>query len=160
MHEQPGFKPLISYFQISDSDSCAQAIRTGGYAAAISAGLTALVGVLGLFVKKPDFPLGIYLDPWIIVDAVFASTMAFFIFRKSRFAATIMFVYFIASKIIIFLQLSEIRSSPSSSPSSSPTSLLLQIFLGIVYFNTMRATYLWHGLYRKGASTNTPSSTG
>jgi hypothetical protein len=156
MHKQPGFKPLISYFQISDSDSCAQAIRTGGYAAAISAGLTALAGVLGLFVKMPDSPLGIFLDPWIIIDAVLAATLAYFIFRKSRFAATIMFVYFIASKIIIFIELSEIRSSPGS----SPTNPLLLIFLGVAYFNAMRATYLWHRLYRKGASTKTPSGSG
>jgi hypothetical protein len=156
MRNQPGFKPITSYFQISDKDSCAQAIRTGGYAAAISAGLTALVGVLGLLVKIPDSSLGIFLDPWIIVDAVFAAILASFIFRKSRFAATIMFMYFIASKIIIFLQLSEMRSDPRS----GPTNPLLLIFLGIAYFNAMRATYLWHRLYRKGASMSTPSSSG
>jgi Na+/H+ antiporter NhaA len=156
MRDQPGFKPLVSYFQISDKDSCAQAIRTGGYAAAISAGLTALVGVLGLFVKMPDSPLGIFLDPWVIIDAVFAAILAYFVFRKSRFAATILFIYFIASKILILIELSEI----SSSPRSSPTNPLLLIFLGIAYFNAMRATYIWHRLYREGASTNTPSSFG
>ena len=55
-------------------------------------------------VQSDDAVLHSLLDPWSMVDVVLIVVLAAFIFRKSRVASTLMFVYFVASKL---LQLAE-----------------------------------------------------
>lgn len=126
--------------RINDRASCEQAIRNGGIAALVSAGLTAIFAIAGFFVREPDEKLAAITDPWMLVDVVLILVVATFIFRKSRIAATFMFVYFVGSKI---LQLIE---SPSAS-----AGMIVAVFFALYFFTAMRGTYLWHSKYRHEA---------
>lgn len=120
--------------RITDRESCENAIRNGGVAALVSAGLTAVVAIAGFFVRPEDEKLKSLLDPWSLVDVALIVTLAIFIFRKSRVASTVMFVYFVASKI---LQLMEGFSA----------GMIVAVFFALYFFTAMRGTYLWHSKY-------------
>jgi hypothetical protein len=96
------------------------------------------VGVIvGFFVKSDDAVLHSLLDPWSMVDVVLIVVLAAFIFRKSRVASTLMFVYFVASKL---LQLAE--------GAGASAGMIVAVFFALYFFTAMRATYLWHSKYR------------
>ncbi len=129
-------KSFFSSFEITDRESCEKAIRNGGVAARISAGITAIFGLLGFFIQSSDANLSYMLDPWILLDVIFVVVLAIFIFRKSRVASTLLLVYFSVSKVIMWIDLGALRG----------------IFLSIVFFlyflTAMRGTYAWHSKYR------------
>jgi hypothetical protein len=129
-------KNFFSSFQITDRESCEKAIRNGGIAALISAGVTAIFGLLGFFVQAPDANLGYMLDPWILLDVVFVVVLAVFVFRKSRIASTLLLVYFIFSKVIMWMDL------------GAPRGIFLSIIFFLFYLTAMRGTYVWHSKYR------------
>ena len=58
--------------------------------------------------------------------------LSIFIFNKSRIASTLMVIYFVASRVIIWTAL--------GSPRGLPIAL---VFLAI-YINAMRGTFRWH----------------
>ena len=75
------------------------------------------------------------LDPWILADVVLMVILAFFIFRKSRVAATLLLIYFIASKVLMWVEM------------GSPKGILVSIIFFLYYLTAMRGTYLWHTKY-------------
>lgn len=77
-----------------------KAIKAGAIAACISLGMTAIFMAISL--SSVDAGLGPALDGgWVLlIDLALMAALAFFMFRKSRIAATIMFLYFLASKAI------------------------------------------------------------
>lgn len=132
-------KPKRSFFggfRIRDRESCARAIKNGGIAGLISAGLTGTLAAIGLFTKSSDNLFNNFLDPWSLVDAVFIATLAYFVFRKSRVASTLLVVYFVIAKAVTWIAYGKVIGLPGS------------IIFFLFYFTAMRATYRWHKLYK------------
>jgi hypothetical protein len=110
----------------------------------IVAGITGSLPVFYLIIEsllrtKPPETLDPFFSPWLLLDAALVSILAFFVFRKSRLASTFLFTYFIASKVI--------QTTTSGTVPSGMGGVLLAI-VGLLLFTAMRATYVWHRLYR------------
>jgi hypothetical protein len=126
----------MDQFSIADRSSCEKAIRNGGIAAMVSAGLTALLATVGIFTTSNNPTLSYYLDPWSLVDAALIVVLGIFIFRKSRTAATLMLAYFVVSKGIQWYDMGK------------PSGTIMSILFFMFYFSAMRATYAWHKTYK------------
>jgi hypothetical protein len=129
-------KNFFSSFEITDRESCEKAIRNGGVAALISAGITAIFGILGFFIQSADANLSYMLDPWILVDVIFVVVLAIFIFRKSRVASTLLLAYFTVSKVIMWIDI------------GAPRGIILSVIFFLYFLTAMRGTYAWHSEYR------------
>jgi hypothetical protein len=136
MNSKPGKKGFFDAFKIEDKESCAKAIKNGGIAAMISAGISALFGIAGFFTSSDDQELKYVLDPWILVDVVLIVVLGIFVFRKSRVASTLLFIYYTAGKCFQWYELGK------------PSGLLMAMIFVLYYFTAMRGTYLWHSKYR------------
>ncbi|QIQ22300.1 hypothetical protein [Zophobihabitans entericus] len=110
-----------SFFQLNTKKTCQQAITVGWIAAVISCLLTLAVAMA--------------LSPYFYVDVVLLAVLAFFVYKKSRVASTILVVYFVASKL---LQISW---------GISPGQLIFALLFIFCYVQAMRATYIWHKNY-------------
>jgi hypothetical protein len=130
---------LLRDFKIDSPESCAKAIRNGGIAAFVSAGVTALFGIASFFTDSTDQDIRYFLDPWILADAVFLVVLGFFILRKSRVAATLLMVYFVGSKLLMWYELGK------------PAGLFMSVIFFLFYLTALRGTYLWHSKYRSMA---------
>ena len=133
-------KSFFNSFEINDRESCAKAIKNGGIAAMISAAITTLFGIAGLFTNSDNKELKYFLDPWILVDGLLIVVLGFFIFRKSRVAATLLVIYFVGSKALTWYELGK------------TTGLLMSIVFFLYYFTAMRGTYIWHSSYSNASS--------
>lgn len=129
-------KPFWGSFSITDQESCAKAIKSGGIAAMISAAITAAFAIAAFFTTSSDKSLNYFLDPWLFVDVVLIVAMGIFIFRKSRVAATLMVIYFTGSKLLMWAEMGEAKGL-----------FMTMIFL-FFYVTAMRGTYIWHSKYR------------
>ncbi len=125
-----------SVFVLGTQKACEKAIKYGWIAATVSAVFTLILAVLGFFIHSDNQILQYALDPWLLVDVVLIAVLAFFVFKKSRTAATILLIYFILSKIMEWMD----------THSFSGGGIAL-IFI-LIYFNAMRATYIWHSRYK------------
>lgn len=123
-------------FKVDDRESCAKAIKNGGIAAMISAAISGVFGVVGFFTTSSNKYLNYFLDPWILADVILIVVLGIFIFRKSRVAATLMVLYFVASKLFMWAEIGE------------PKGLLMSIIFLLFYVTAMRGTYVWHSKYR------------
>lgn len=88
-------------------DEAIKAIRNGAIAACISAGFT-LVFVLYAVFSNSSGTLQIFNDPTNFFDILLVFGCAFGVYKKSRFAAILLFVYFIVCKIIIGIELGKV----------------------------------------------------
>ena len=123
-------------FELKDQRSCEKAIKSGGIVALISAAITLAFALFSFFTTSENKSIQYLLDPWILIDVVLIIILAIFIFKKSRTAATLLLIYFIAGKAMMWYELGELRGLGIS-----------LIFLAF-YFNAMRATYIWHSKYK------------
>ncbi len=114
-------------------DDIAKDIRNGWIAACISGVLTLIVTVIAMSGTEIQS-----FNAWSLLDVVFIFGLAFGIYKKSRAAATVMLIYFIISKIILFID------------AGKPTGILMAIIFGYYYAKAMAATYKWHSI-RKAA---------
>lgn len=129
-------------FRLHDRYSCEKAIRNGGVAALISAAVTSIFAAAGFFINSTDTALAYLMDPGLAVDAALILTLGILVFRKSRTASTLLVVYFVASKLLLWYDLGKVQG------------LLLSIVFFLYYVTAMRATYIWHSSYRDaGAAT-------
>jgi hypothetical protein len=126
--------------RITDRTSCEQAIRNGGVAALVVAGLTAIAAIAGFFVDTSNERLSSALDPWALVDVVLILVLAVFIFRKSRVASTLMLAYYVVSKLLQVMD------------GSVGFGLVVAVFFVLWFVTAMRGTYLWHSKYRHETS--------
>lgn len=80
-----------------------KATRNGAIAACISAAMTLLVVLLAISI---DFggKLALWNDPLNILDVFLILACAYGMYRKSRVASIVIFVYFIAAKVIIAIE--------------------------------------------------------
>ena len=123
-------------FRMEDRASCERAIRNGGIAGLISAGLTAAFAIAGLFVQETGTAVDYILDPWMLIDVVLIVVLALFVFRKSRVAATSLLIYFGISKVIMWM---EMGKAPG---------LFMTLIFFYFYANAMRGTYKWHASFK------------
>ena len=128
---------FLDSFRIEDRESCEQAIKYGGIAGLVSAGITGLFAVGGLFMRPDDETLAYVMDPFSLADVVLMVVLAFFVFRRSRVASTLLFVYFLASKLLIWAE------------TGMMTGFVVTLLFFALYGNAMRGTYLWHARYRE-----------
>ena len=135
---------FIDSFRINDLESCEKAIRNGGIAAMISAGITAIFAVAGFFTSSSNKDLAYLLDPWMTVDVVLIIVLGVFVFRKSRVASTLLVLYFAVSKAIMWYDMGKAQG------------LLLSIIFFLYYFTAMRGTYIWYASYRDAPATTVP----
>lgn len=133
---------VLDNFRIHGRASCAKAIRNGWVAAMVSASLTALLAGVGLFKQPSDAKLDYFLDPWLFVDVGLLLVFAFFVYRKSRVASTILVIYFLAGRILLISELGAAASSGT----------LLAIVFFLFYVTAMRGTYIGHRAYRTPAA--------
>ncbi|HQR20385.1 MAG TPA: zinc ribbon domain-containing protein [Burkholderiaceae bacterium] len=125
---------------MEDRASCEKAIRNGAFAAMISAVLAAGFGLAGFFTSSTNATLNYLLDPWILLDVVLLVVLAVFVLRKSRVAATLLVVYFVAAKLMMWAELGK------------ATGLPMTIIFLYFYANAMRGTFKWHTQYSPAAS--------
>jgi len=105
-------------------------IKTGWVAAIISGVMTLGMMLLALNTEAMEG------DIWTSVDVVLILLLAFGIYKKSRFAATFMFIYFLFSKILIIVE------------TGRPSGLIVSILFLYFYFRAMVGTYQYHKLMR------------
>jgi len=135
-----GRTSFLAGFEIRDRVSCERAIRNGGLAGLISAAMTGLFAVAGLFVRSADPRMRYVMDPWSLVDVALIAVLAGYVFRKSRVASTLLVVYFALNKIVMWIDLG-----------TSGAGLIMPIVFMLYYVTAMRGTYLWHSKYRNAS---------
>lgn len=131
-------KSFMDSFSINDRDSCEKAIKNGGIAAMISAGITAAFAAMSFFTSSSNKDLSYFLDPFLFFDVVPIILMGIFVFRKSRVASTLLVIYFVLGKAIMWIDLGKVQG------------LFLSIIFLSYYVNAMRGTYIWRSTYRDG----------
>lgn len=106
-------------------------IRNGWVAAIISGVMT--LAAVGLVLTMGT---GGTFDAWNLLDVVLIFFLAFWIYRRSRIAATTMFVYFLASKIMVIAE------------TGQPSGVLVGLIFLYFYFQAMVGTFQYHKLRR------------
>jgi len=145
MKEDKNHTSFQDRFKMDTQELCEAAIRQGWITALVSMGITLLFSSIGFFTQSDNETPNYFLEPWLLIDVVLMAVMAFFIYKKSRTAATLMFVYFVTSKLVQWYDLGNVQGLP-----------LAMIFM-YFYFNAMRGTFIWHSKYNKQqASPNHP----
>ena len=115
-------------------DAIAKKIK-GGWIAAIVSGVITLAMVL-LVVYSGSKSAGNVVDLWNSLDVVFIFILAYGMYKKSRIAASIMFIYFLASKILIIAE------------TGQPNGVLLSLMFLYYFFQAMVGTFQYHKLVR------------
>ncbi len=80
-----------------------KATKNGAVAACISGVLTLGVFLIAIFTNAKG-EIGLWNDPFVIFDVFLIFACAYGIYKKSRFAAVLLFCYFIFSKIVIGIE--------------------------------------------------------
>lgn len=102
-------------------------IRNGAIFALIVCGLTLALVLYTLYFTEDD-PYA----AWNLIDVGLIAALAFGIWRKSRIAATVMFVYYVGSKIIDVVD------------TRNPSGILISIAFAYYLYKAMLATYRYH----------------
>jgi hypothetical protein len=90
-----------------------------------------MTAIMALMTLSTDF--GIF-DEWLFVDVVFLIVLAFGIYKKSRTAATVMFIYFVAGKIYLTVE------------TGAFSGLIIGAIFAFFYFRAMMACFTYHKL--------------
>ena len=96
-----------------------------------------IIGVLTLFVTLV-FTFGVHIpgldvDLWYLVDVVVIFALTFGVYKKNRVCAVLMFVYFVGSKVLMWVE--------SGNVSGLPTAALF----GYFFFQGILGTFAYHG---------------
>jgi hypothetical protein len=103
-------------------------IRNGWIAACISGCMTLMLALISIF---SDLTLSH--DAWSLIDVTLTFGLAVGIFYRSRVASTITFIYFLLSKIVIYIQLGQLTGW-----------FIITIIFFYIYGKAMIATYKVH----------------
>ncbi len=117
-----------------DRQEAVKATNQGAIAALVSGSLTLLIMLIAMGTDSSDDSLGYFNDIWLLFDIFIIFLLAFFIWRKSRVAAVLMFVYFLASKIIIGLETGKVSG------------LFISALFLWFFFQATRGAFAWHKL--------------
>ena len=122
-----------------------KATRNGAIAAIISAVITVVVVLIAMNADA-DGKLAIWNDPSNFLDVLLVVACAYGMYRKSRGAAVIIFIYFIVSKIIIALE--------TQIYSGFGTALLFLYFYG----KAIQGSFVYHRLEKNDNPDYKPAS--
>lgn len=100
-------------------------IRNAFYAGIFSGSITLLFVLIAL----AGSPMA-GISAWAFLDVVLIYGLAFGIYKKSRTAATVMFVYFVASKIYMM--------------GSGMSGMVMAVVFGVFYFQGILGTFAYH----------------
>ncbi|MCD9087511.1 hypothetical protein [Stenotrophomonas sp. SY1] len=109
-------------------------IRHGWITACVSGALT-LLATLAAVVSQSRSENAVF-SGWNMIDVALIAALAFGIHKRSRTAATIMFLYFALSKILVVMT------------TGQPTGLVFGLVFLFFYFRAMTATYRYHRFLR------------
>src|SRR5438067_11113003 len=128
-----------------ERDASLTKIKNAARAAAIVAGVTLSVVILGLAGLTVFSSLG--LNAWALADVALAAGLGYGIYRKSRICAVIMFVYFVGSKILLWSK-------------QRPQGIPLALVLGYFLFQGIQGTFAYHRLAEPTADELARGATG
>lgn len=103
-------------------------IRYGWIAATVSGVFTLAITLVAMAAGSRHS----LFNAWNLVDVALIAGLGYGIYRKSRTAATLMFAYFLLSKILVIVE------------TGKPNGLVLGIIFLIFYFRAMTATFRYH----------------
>ena len=132
METNPYQPPVVAQVAEVHSDDVPHEVLKkikNGFVAAMFSGLMTL-GVTLFFVFS-DSASEIF-DAWNFIDVGLIFLLAFGIYRKSRAAATFMFLYFLASKIWLMIL------------TGAPQGLIISLIFLYFYFQAMVGTFQYH----------------
>ncbi|WP_299022758.1 hypothetical protein [uncultured Photobacterium sp.] len=113
-----------------------KAAKNGSVAACISAIMTIIV-VMAAINSDSNGKLALWNDPANFIDVVLILVCALGMYKKSRVAAIVIFVYFISAKIIIAIELQKI------------TGLIMGLVFLYFYGKAIQGTFVYHKLEKK-----------
>lgn len=119
-----------------DNKKAEKNIRNGWIAGSISGGLTLIASLIGAFNEQFQAQFGA--DEWMLIDVFIIAVLTYGIYQKNRFAALIMLIYFVISKIYIFME------------TQRPNGLFIGIIFTIIYVKATQAAFELHK-HRKAA---------
>jgi len=125
--------PLSLKDQIEAAEN---AIRGGFIACLISLGITLIVTILG---ATGSLDMGFGTDWTMLIDVGLIAIFAIGIWFKSRTAATLMFLYFLASKIILLM-------------AGQFNGIIMGVIFLYFYGRAMIGSFRYHDLVKKGAT--------
>lgn len=115
-------------------DTITAPIRHGWITACVSCALTLVATLAAMASSTPSE--GSMFSALNLIDVGLIALLALGIHKRSRTAATIMFVYFVLSKILIMMS------------SGAPSGLVFSLVFVIFYFRAMTATFRYHRFLR------------
>ena len=118
---------------LTEQEEIDKKIKNGWIAAIISGIMT--LGLI-LLAATTGGTLENLFNVWTTIDVILVFALAFGIYKKSRFASTTMLIYFLISKILIFIE------------TGKPTGAVMAIIFFYFYFQAMVATYQYHKLVK------------
>ncbi len=108
-------------------------IKSAGAAALISGGITLILGIVSFATGST---MG-FIDEWSIIDAFIILGLAFGIYKKSRFCASLMLIYFVVGKIITITTTEALLGIP------------LALLFAYFFFKGAHATFVYHSRYKE-----------
>ena len=120
---------------LQSKEECQKSIKYGWVCALISMLFTLLLAVAGYLVTSDNVVFNAFKNPFLLLDVVLIGVLAFYMRKKSRTAVTMMLVYFVFSKWLVW--------SETGSTSGIGVAIIFLYF----YFMAMLATYRWHSSY-------------
>lgn len=109
-------------------------IKSGWVAALISGGMTLVLTLLAM--SGTALP-GV--SAWQLIDVAIILALAFGIYKKSRACAVTMFVYFVASKIILLVK------------TGQASGIVMGIIFAIFFWQGIAGTFAYHQLRKEAA---------
>jgi len=103
-------------------------IRVGWIAALVTGAMTMVIMLIAI---NMDILNDVF-DLWSSIDVLIVFSLAYGIYKKSRIASTVMFVYFLVSKIFLIME------------TGQPSGLVITVAFIYFYFQAMVATYQYH----------------
>lgn len=117
-----------------DLKAAKSAIQLGGAAAFFVAVVSALFLAIAWFADLDD-GAGLYFsDPLLLIDVTLISLLGYGVLKRSRTAATMLFVYFLLGKVLQFAELGSLQGAP------------IAIVMTIVFGRAVWGTFRYHAL--------------
>ncbi len=127
VYEPP--KSNVEVFQeVKVPEEISRKIKQGWIAAIISGIFT--LGVMIIAILSDS--LGKFVDLWTSIDVGLIFLLAFGIYKRSKVAATLMFIYYLSSTLWLMISTGKMSG------------ILLSIIFILIYFEAMVATFRYH----------------
>jgi len=127
---------FIERVNMDTKDRCEQSIKNGWIAALFYIWMILIISPILFFMRSYNEIMNYLLDPLLMINVVLISVMAFFIYKKSRAASTLMIIYFIILQVVEWYF------------SGSISGVLWTIIIMYFFFNSMVGTFIWHSKYK------------